>query len=183
MKAADKCIDEGTNLLVTGEMGIGNTTSTSAIASAVFSLPAEETVGRGSGINDERMKIKRHIVTKALAINKPKSTDGLDILSKIGGYEHAGLVGMILAGAARGVPTMLDGVNATAAALLAGMLCPDAKKYMFASHLSEETIHQNMLEQLHLKPIINAHMRLGEGTGAMLAIAFLNMAMDVYNNA
>lgn len=178
---ANECIDKGYNLLETGEMGIGNTTSTSAIVSAFTGLDPELTVGRGSGINDERMKIKRQVVIDGLAKNKPKLGDAMDILCKVGGYDHAGLAGVIIGGAMRRVPTMIDGVNATAAALLAYGLYPECAKYMLVSHLSSDISHKKMLEILNLKPIVDAGMRLGEGTGANLAVVVLQSAIDVYN--
>ena len=181
MKIANECIDNGYNLLETAEMGIGNTTSTSAIVSAFLGLAPELTVGRGSGINDERMKIKRQVVIDGLAVNKPKFGDAMDVLCKVGGYDHAGLAGMIIAGAKRRVPTMVDGVNATAAALLAYGLYPECAKYMLVSHLSSDISHKKMLEVLNLKPIVDAGMRLGEGTGANLAVVVLQSAIDVYN--
>lgn len=181
MEIADECIDKGYNLLVTAEMGIANTTSTAAIASAFLGLEPQLTVGRGSGINDARMKIKRQVVTDGLAKNKPILGDGLDILQKVGGYDHAGLAGMIIAGAKRRVPTMVDGVNATAAALIAYGIYPECKNYMLCSHLSSDISHKKMLELLELTPIVDAGMRLGEGTGAALAIPVLQMAMDLYN--
>lgn len=181
MQIANECIDNGYNLLETAEMGIGNTTSTSAIVSAFLGLEPELTVGRGSGINDERMKIKRQVVIDGLAVNKPKLGDAMDVLCKVGGYDHAGLAGMIIAGAMRRVPTMVDGVNATAAALLAYGLYPECAKYMLVSHLSSDISHKKMLEVLNLKPIVDAGMRLGEGTGANLAVVVLQSAIDVYN--
>lgn len=180
MKIADQCIDKGYNLLVTAEMGIGNTTSTAAIVSAFLGLPPELTVGRGTGINDERMAIKRKVVADGIEKNKPQLGNAMDILCKVGGYDHAGLAGMILAGARRRVPTMVDGVNATAAALLAYGIEPDCANYMICSHLSAEISHAKMLEVLKLKPIVDAGMRLGEGTGASLAIVILQMAIDTY---
>lgn len=180
MKVADECIDKGYNLLVTAEMGIGNTTSTAAIVSAFLGLPPELTVGRGTGINDERMAIKRKVVADGLAKNQPKLGDAMDILCKVGGYDHAGLAGMILAGARRRVPTMVDGVNATAAALLAYGIEPSCAEYMICSHLSAEISHAKMLEVLQLRPIVDAGMRLGEGTGASLAIVILQMAINTY---
>ena len=179
---ADMCIDQGYNLLYTGEMGIGNTTSTSAIASAFLGLDPQLTVGRGSGINDERMKIKRQVVIDGLAKNMPKQGDAMDILCKVGGYDHAGLAGVIIGAARRRVPTMVDGVNATAAALLAYGLYPQCRDYMLCSHLSSDISHKKMLELLQLSPIVDAGMRLGEGTGASLAIVVLQAAMDVYNH-
>ena len=181
MQIANECIDNGYNLLETAEMGIGNTTSTSAIVSAFLGLDPELTVGRGSGINDERMKIKRQVVIDGLAVNKPKLGDAMDVLCKVGGYDHAGLAGMIIAGAMRRVPTMVDGVNATAAALLAYGLYPECAKYLLVSHLSSDISHNKMLEVLNLKPIVDAGMRLGEGTGANLAVVVLQSAIDVYN--
>jgi nicotinate-nucleotide--dimethylbenzimidazole phosphoribosyltransferase len=182
MDLADEMIDKGCNLLATGEMGIANTTSTAAIAAAFLGLDPEETVGRGSGINDERMAIKRQVVRDGLAKNKPVPGDGLDILRKVGGYDHAGLAGMILGGARRGVPTMLDGVNATAAALLAYGIAPEAAQYMLCSHLSSDLSHKKMLETLGLEPIVDAGMRLGEGTGASLAIGLLRLALGTYQD-
>lgn len=182
MEMADMCIDQGYNILYTGEMGIGNTTSTSAIASAFLGLDPQLTVGRGSGINDERMKIKRQVVIDGLAKNMPKQGDAMDILCKVGGYDHAGLAGVIIGAARRRVPTMVDGVNATAAALLAYGLYPQCRDYMLCSHLSSDISHKKMLELMQLSPIVDAGMRLGEGTGASLAIVVLQAAMDVYNH-
>lgn len=182
IEMADMCIDQGYNMLYTGEMGIGNTTSTSAIASAFLGLDPQLTVGRGSGINDERMKIKRQVVIDGLAKNMPKQGDAMDILCKVGGYDHAGLAGVIIGAARRRVPTMVDGVNATAAALLAYGLYPQCRDYMLCSHLSSDISHKKMLELLQLSPIVDAGMRLGEGTGASLAIVVLQAAMDVYNH-
>lgn len=181
MQVADECIDKGYNLLVTAEMGIGNTTSTSAIVSGYLGLAPELTVGRGSGINDERMKLKTQVVKDGLAKNKPQQGNAMDVLCKVGGYDHAGLAGMIIAGAKRRVPTMVDGVNATAAALLAYGLYPQCADYMLCSHLSADISHKKMLEVLKLTPIVDAGMRLGEGTGASLAIVVLQAAIDVYN--
>lgn len=182
MEMADICIDQGYNLLYTGEMGIGNTTSTSAIVSAYLGVDPLLTVGRGSGINDERMKIKRQVVIDGLAKNKPVQGDAMDVLCKVGGYDHAGLAGVIIGAARRRVPVMVDGVNATAAALLAYGLYPECRNYMLCSHLSSDISHKKMLEILQLLPIVDAGMRLGEGTGASLAIVILQAALDVYNH-
>lgn len=182
MEMADLCIDQGYNLLYTGEMGIGNTTSTSAIVSAYLGVDPLLTVGRGSGINDERMKIKRQVVIDGLEKNKPVQGDAMDVLCKVGGYDHAGLAGVIIGAARRRVPVMVDGVNATAAALLAYGLYPECRDYMLCSHLSSDISHKKMLEILQLLPIVDAGMRLGEGTGASLAIVILQAALDVYNH-
>ncbi|WP_455266234.1 nicotinate-nucleotide--dimethylbenzimidazole phosphoribosyltransferase [Phascolarctobacterium sp.] len=182
IEMADLCIDQGYNLLYTGEMGIGNTTSTSAIVSAYLGVDPLLTVGRGSGINDERMKIKRQVVIDGLAKNKPVQGDAMEVLCKVGGYDHAGLAGVIIGAARRRVPVMVDGVNATAAALLAYGLYPECRDYMLCSHLSSDISHKKMLEILQLLPIVDAGMRLGEGTGASLAIVILQAALDVYNH-
>lgn len=182
IEMADLCIDQGYNLLYTGEMGIGNTTSTSAIVSAYLGVDPLLTVGRGSGINDERMKIKRQVVIDGLAKNKPVQGDAMDVLCKVGGYDHAGLAGVIIGAARRRVPVMVDGVNATAAALLAYGLYPECRDYMLCSHLSSDISHKKMLEILQLLPIVDAGMRLGEGTGASLAIVILQAALDIYNH-
>ena len=181
MDMADMCIDKGYNLLYTGEMGIGNTTATAAIASAFLGLDPQLTVGRGSGINDERMRIKRQVVIDGLAKNQPRKGDAMDILCKVGGYDHAGLAGVIIGAARRRVPTMVDGVNATAAALLAYGLYPECRDYMLCSHLSSDISAKAMLELMRLEPIVDAGLRLGEGTGASLAIVVLQSAMYVYN--
>lgn len=181
MDMANMCIDKGYNLLYTGEMGIGNTTATAAIASAFLGLDPLLTVGRGSGINDERMRIKRQVVIDGLAKNQPRKGDAMDILCKVGGYDHAGLAGVIIGAARRRVPTMVDGVNATAAALLAYGLYPECRDYMLCSHLSSDISAKAMLELMRLEPIVDAGLRLGEGTGASLAIVVLQSAMDVYN--
>ncbi len=182
MKMANDCIDQGYNLLETAEMGIANTTATAAIAAAFLDIDPELTVGRGTGINDERMRVKIDVVKKGLAKNKPKVNDAMDVLTKVGGYDHAGLAGVIIAGAQRNVPTMVDGVNATAAALLAYGLYPECRKYMLCSHLSSDLSHKKMLEILQLRPIVDAGMRLGEGTGASLAISVLNVALKTYHD-
>ena len=142
----------------------------------------ELTTGRGSGINDARLKIKTEVVRKGLEVNRPKQGDGFDVLCKVGGYDHAGLAGMMLAGSAHHVPTMIDGVNAVAAALIAYGINPESAKYMLCSHLSSDASAQKMLETLQLKPVINAGMRLGEGTGASLAISILRTALDTYRD-
>lgn len=181
IEMAEMCIDKGYDLIYTGEMGIGNTTSTAAIAASFMSMDPLLTVGRGSGINDERMRIKLQVVRDGLAKNKPKSGNGIDVLSKVGGYDHAGLAGVILACARRRVPVMIDGVNATAAALIAYGINPACRNYMLCSHLSSDISHKKMLELLNLFPIVDAGMRLGEGTGACLAVVVLQSAIDVYN--
>ena len=163
-------IDRGADLLAIGDMGIGNTTPSSAILAAFGGYTAEEVAGRGTLVNDEVMKLKIGAITRALEINHPDPQDGLDVLAKVGGLEIAGLAGVILGAAARRVPVLIDGFITTAAALVAYKLQPKAREYMIASHLSGEQGHRLMLEQLNLSPVIHLKMRLGEGTGAALTM-------------
>ncbi len=178
---ANECIDNGYKMLVLSEMGIGNTTSSAAIASAFTGLEPYQTVGRGTGIGDKRLEIKRKVVQKALEVNRPDKTDALGVLAKVGGYELGALAGVVIAGAARRTPIFVDGINATASALIAYGLFPESRFYMLPSHLSAEIAHAAMLEILELKPVLTANMRLGEGTGASVVIKALDMAINVLN--
>lgn len=180
-EVASMCIDNGYKMLVLSEMGIGNTTSSAAIASVYTGLEPEQTVGRGTGIGDKRLAIKRKIVIDGLALNKPDKNDAIDVLSKVGGYELGGLAGVILAGAARRVPVFVDGVNATAAALIAWGLFPDSKYFMLPTHLSAEIAHRAMLDIIGLTPVLTANMRLGEGTGASVVIRLIDAVIEVFN--
>lgn len=174
-------IDQGYRLFVTAEMGIGNTTIAASIAGVFTGLDVDETVGRGAGIGDNRLLMKKALVKKALDVNKPNPQDPLEVLAKVGGYEFAGMAGMIIACAEQRIPVFVDGVNATAAALIAERLVPGCRHYMLSSHLSAEVSHIKMLNLLELKAIVNAGMRLGEGTGASLAIVMLEAAINIYN--
>lgn len=174
-------IDRGATLLATGDMGIGNTTPSSAILAAFGRYTAADVTGRGTLINDEVLARKQGAVARALEINKPDPGDGLDVLSKVGGLEIAGLAGVILGAAARRVPVIIDGFITTAAALVAAAVEPKAVKFMIASHLSGEQGHGLMMELLGLKPVIYLNMRLGEGTGAALAMHVVEAATLVIN--
>lgn len=179
IKVAQEEIDRGASLLATGDMGIGNTTPSSAILAAFGGYTAEEVAGRGTLVNDQVMKVKIGVITRALEINKPDPEDGLDVLSKVGGLEIAGLAGVILGSAARRVPVLIDGFITTAAALVACKLQPKAREYIIASHLSGEQGHRLMLELLNLSPVIHLNMRLGEGTGAALTMHLVEAATKV----
>lgn len=172
-------IGRGADLVATGDMGIGNTTPSSAILCALTGLPVEEGVGRGTMVNDVVLARKRAVVAKALRVNRPDPADPLDVLAKVGGLEIAGLVGVILGAAARRVPVLLDGFITGAAALVAAGLCPRAKSFMIASHLSEERAHRHMLAALGLKPLLDLNLRLGEGTGAALAMPVVEAAAKI----
>ncbi len=177
---ADEAIDAGADLLATGEMGIGNTTAASAITAAITGAAPEAVTGRGTGVDDAGWRRKVQSVGRALAVNAPDPRDGLDVLAKVGGFEIAGLVGVVLAGAARRVPVALDGFIATAAALVAATLAPDARHALLAAHRSAEPGHTRALAALGLTPYLDLGMRLGEGTGAVLFIHLARAAVLIY---
>jgi len=178
---ADEAMDAGADLLATGEMGIGNTTAASAITAAITGAPAEQVTGRGTGVDDATLARKVAAVRRALEINRPDPRDGLDVLAKVGGFEIGGLVGVVLAGAARRVPVALDGFIAGAAALVAVTLAPASRHALFASHRSAERGHTRALEHLGLEPYLDLGLRLGEGTGAALFIHLARAAALVWS--
>ena len=169
-RLAEVAIAGGADLLVTGEMGIGNTTAASAMTAVITAAEAEAVTGRGTGLDQAGWQRKVAVVRRALAVNAPASADGLAVLAAVGGFEIAGLVGVILAGAACRVPVALDGFIAGAAALVAVTLAPAARHACFAAHLSVEPGHGRALAHLGLEPYLNLGLRLGEGTGAALFI-------------
>jgi nicotinate-nucleotide--dimethylbenzimidazole phosphoribosyltransferase len=176
---ANKAISQGAEVIGTGDMGIGNTTASSAIVAAFTELPLDWVVGRGTGINDETWEIKKKVVDRALRINKPDPGDPVDVLAKVGGLEIGGLAGCILGASASRVPVVIDGFISGAAALLASQLEPKVVNYLFASHLSVEPGHRLVLERLGLRPILQLDMRLGEGTGAALGMHILDLSAKI----
>jgi nicotinate-nucleotide--dimethylbenzimidazole phosphoribosyltransferase len=163
-------IKKGLDIVGTGDMGIGNTTASSAIFSALTGeIPANVT-GRGTGINNAQLRHKIEIVERALKINQPDKNQPIDILAKVGGYEIGGLTGVMLGAAAKQIPIVIDGFISGAAALIAVALAPRLKNYLIAAHVSAERGHRLMLHHLGLTPLLDLNMRLGEGTGAALAI-------------
>ena len=172
--------EAGVNLLATGEMGIGNTTTSAAVACALLNRPAEDFVGRGAGLSDAGLARKRVAVRRALEVNRPDPADPLDVLAKVGGFDLAGLCGVFLGGAAYRVPVLADGLISTVAALCAVRLCPGAAKAVFASHVSAEPAGRAVLDALGKQPLITAGMRLGEGTVAVASIPLWDMARAVY---
>ncbi len=167
------------DLLGTGDMGIGNTTPSSAIIAAFSGLPVADLTGRGTGVDDNGLARKIKAIENGLAVNMPDPTDPIDVLAKVGGFEIGALGGLIIGAAARGIPVVCDGLIATAGALIACELAPAARLYLFAGHRSEEVGHRFMHERLGLKPILDLGFRLGEGTGAAMAVEILDAATRV----
>ncbi len=166
-------------MLGTGDMGIGNTTPSSAVIAAFSGIPVKKLTGRGTGIDDKMLKHKIKVIEKALAQNKPDKRDGLDVLAKVGGFEIGGLAGLVLGGAAHGIPVVCDGLISTAGALIACSIAPKAKDYLFASHRSVEAGHRYMHEYLGIEPLLDLGFRLGEGTGAAAAMELLDLSTRI----
>lgn len=179
IELVDEKVKQGIRMFATGEMGIGNTTASAAIASVLGGLPPEATVGRGTGIGDEALIRKVDVVSKAIAVNEPNPEDPLDVLAKVGGAEIAGLVGVMIGAAANRCPVLIDGFISSAAALVASRLAPASLPYMLASHLSHEHAHRALLEVIGLSPLIHLEMRLGEGTGAVLCFHLVDAALKL----
>ena len=171
--------EEGCDLLGVGEMGIGNTTPSSAIIAALSGKPVMETTGHGTGIDDERKAHKIAVIERALRVNQPDRQDGLDVLAKLGGFEIGGIAGMILGAASLRKPVLIDGLISTAGALIAQSLSPAAADYMIASHRSVEKGHVIALQSLGKEPLLDLNFRLGEGTGAALAMNLVEAAVRV----
>ncbi len=179
IEVAEAEIAAGADLLGTGDMGIANTTPSSAILTVFSGAGLEHSVGRGTGIGADAMDTKRKVIRTAIRVNQPDKRDGLDVLTKVGGLEIGGLAGVILGAAANGVPVIIDGFISGAAAMVAASLCPECRSYMIASHVSVEPGHKLMLEELALKPMLFMNMRLGEGTGAALASSLVEASCKV----
>ncbi len=182
MDVATSLIQQGVDLIATGDMGIGNTTASSAITASLARVPVALVTGRGTGIDDAQLVHKIATIERALASTKPDTTDPLDVLAKVGGLEIAGLVGVILAAAMRSVPVVIDGFISGAAALVATRLVPAVRGYLFAGHVSVERGHHVILEQLKLLPLLDLNLRLGEGTGAVLATTLIDAALRLHRD-
>ncbi|SHH94375.1 nicotinate-nucleotide-dimethylbenzimidazole phosphoribosyltransferase [Sporobacter termitidis DSM 10068] len=177
------CREQGYDILATGEMGIGNTTTSSAVAAVLLHRPVEEVTGRGAGLSDDALRRKIDVIEKAIHVNRPDPDDALDILMKLGGFDIAGMTGIFIGGALYRVPIIIDGIISAVSALIAARLCPAAKAAMLASHVSEEPAAKMLLDTLDLRPMITAGMRLGEGTGAVTLLPLLDMALAVYHGS
>ncbi|MBI5642789.1 MAG: nicotinate-nucleotide--dimethylbenzimidazole phosphoribosyltransferase [Deltaproteobacteria bacterium] len=165
----------------TGEMGIANTTPSSAMIAAFSGLPVEEVTGRGTGIDERGFKNKVQVIEDALRVNNPDPSDPLDVLSKVGGAEIAGIAGLVIGAASMRIPVVIDGFISTAGALVAYELQPKVRDYIFASHNSVEKGHRVMLDRMGLRPFVDLDLRLGEGTGAAIAITLIEAAVKIYN--
>lgn len=176
-------VGQGCDILVTGEMGIGNTTTSSAVAAVLLERPVEEMTGRGAGLTDEGLRRKVAAIKQAIAVNEPRREDALDVLSKVGGFDIAAMAGVFIGGALHRVPVLVDGFISAVAALVAVRLCPACRHAIIATHVSAEPAGRMLLDELRLKPFICAEMRLGEGTGAVCALPMLDMALAVYGGS
>jgi len=181
LQLAQTAQEQGRMLIGTGEMGIGNTTAASAITAVLTGQPAGQVTGRGAGLDDIGLEHKVEVVERALATNHVSSSDPLDVLRKVGGLEIAGLTGLIIGAASRRIPVVIDGFIATAAAAIAVALQPRVRQFLFAGHRSIEPGHSALLEFIGEKPLLDLEMRLGEGTGAALAMAVIESAAKLYN--
>ncbi len=177
---AEKTLDEGAGILATGEMGIGNTTPASAITAVMCNMEPAAVTGRGTGIDESAWRHKVEVIERGIRCNSPDPSDPLDVLSKVGGYEIAGICGLVLACAAAGVPVVTDGFISTAGALVAVAMKPDVRGYVFAAHQSVEQGHMAQLEFIGQRPILDLDMRLGEGTGAVLAMNLIEAGLKIY---
>lgn len=173
----------GDSILVTGEMGIGNTSTSAAIASVLLGLPVGTVTGRGAGLSDAGLLRKRDAIKRAITVNKPDPKDAFDVLCKLGGFDIAGLVGLYIGAAIERIPILIDGLISSVAALIAARLVPNSKTAMLASHCSKEPVAQTILDELGLSAILYADMKLGEGTGAVCMLPLLDMALAVYHGS
>jgi nicotinate-nucleotide--dimethylbenzimidazole phosphoribosyltransferase len=176
---ADQCKAEGVGLAGTGEMGIGNTSPSSAIIAAISGIAVRDLTHRGTGINDAALEHKIHVIEQGLALNRPDPADPLDVLAKVGGLEIAAIAGLVLGCAANSIPVVIDGFISTAGALIASELHPHVRDYIFAAHRSVEIGHRFMLERIGTRPILDLDFRLGEGTGAALAMGLIEAGVKV----
>ena len=172
---------EGYNLIVTGEMGIGNTTTSSAVFSVLQGLPPEQVTGRGAGLSDAGLQHKIQVISRAVAALQPDPGDVLDVLSKVGGFDVCGMMGAFLGGAICRVPVLVDGFISAVAANCAVRLCPACRDYIFASHCSKEPAGKMALDALHLRAYLDCEMCLGEGTGGVIAAKLFDFALAAYD--
>lgn len=179
IEALEEEMQEGLDIVGTGDMGIANTTPSSAILAVLGDVDVETATGRGTGLNEESLQKKILVIKKAIEVNKPNPHDPIDVLAKVGGYEIGGIAGLCLAAARHRIPVVLDGFISTAGAMIANALEPKVNRYLIASHVSAEKGHKLMLKHLGKSPLLDLHMRLGEGTGALLGISLVEAAVKL----
>lgn len=177
-----ECKNTGFQMVGTGEMGIGNTTTSSAVAAALLDCEAKEVTGRGAGLNEEGLKHKREVIAQALSRYPTAQMDGLEILATLGGLDIAAMAGVCIGGAVFHVPVVLDGLISSVAALVAERMVPGVREYLLASHLSKEPAAGMVADRLGLHPVIDAGLGLGEGTGAVMLFTLLDLALALYAN-
>ena len=181
MELARDAAGAGAGLIGTGDMGIANTTPSAALLAALLPCPVEDATGRGTGIDDERLAHKIETIKAALQINRDRLGEPLSALAAVGGLEIAGIAGLILGAASCRVPVVVDGFISSAGALVACKLCPAARDYLFFSHMSAEAGHRTFFERFETRPILDLGLRLGEGTGAALAMVIIEASVRIYN--
>lgn len=169
----------GLDIIATGDMGIANTTPSSAIVATMTGLSVAQVVGRGTGIDDQGLERKIRVIEQALSVNQPDANDAMDVLQKVGGLEIAGLSGVMIAAASKRVPVVVDGFISTAAAMIAVVLAPRVRDYLISAHQSVELGHQAMLKHLNFTPLLDLNLRLGEGTGAVLAFHLIEASARI----
>lgn len=174
--------EKGYQILATGEMGIGNTTTSSAVASVLLDRPVEEMTGRGAGLSGEGLKRKIDAIKKAVKLNEPDPSDPVDALAKVGGLDIAGMAGLFIGGAAYRIPVVIDGFISCVAALVAQRICPLTRDYMIASHVSKEPAAAAILKALGKEAVLHGEMCLGEGSGAVALFPFIDMGLAVYES-
>lgn len=179
---AEELKEKGYQVLATGEMGIGNTTTSSAVAAVLLGKPVEDMTGRGAGLSSEGLVRKINAIKKAIARNNPDRSDAIDVLAKVGGLDIAGMAGVYIGGAALGIPVVMDGFISCVSALVAAKICPQVKDHILASHVSKEPAAHLILKELDKEAIIHAGMCLGEGTGAVALFPLMDLSSAVYNS-
>lgn len=177
-----ECKEKGYKILATGEMGIGNTTTSSAVVAALLGCEAAEVTGRGAGLNDEKLVHKQKVIAEAIDKYELKEADALQILETVGGFDIAGLTGVCIGGALYHIPIVLDGVISMTAALLAERIVPKTKEYLIPSHKGKEPAVERLAKELELEPVVDGNMALGEGTGAVMMFSLLDIALNVYQD-
>lgn len=183
MDIVSGCLEKGYDIIVTGEMGIGNTTTSAAVASVLLNADPSIVTGRGAGLDGDGLSRKINAVRKAIATNQPSFANAFDILSKVGGLDIAGMMGLFLGGAVYHVPVVIDGFISAAAAALAVRVNPIVRDYLICSHVSKEPAGKMLLDLIGIKPAITAEMHLGEGTGGVMLLPMLDSALAVYNSS